>query len=580
MTGWNGTLSGSSPFGDMVRLLTTALRLQGWWTWRRFDRAADDPATSQRQLLAVLVRRNADTQFGRQHGFGTIQTESDYRARVPVQDYDCLLPYIQRIKKRQTNVLTVDPVQRFNLTSGTTGAAKLIPVTSRSQSLSSQLMLQWVARALRDHPSLLDHASLLIAGPAVEGRTEEGIPFGSATGLIHHGLPGALQRTFAVPFWVANVKDYDLRYYLFARLALARRISFIATPNPSTIHRLADVVKQHQTDLIRSVHDGTLGSLPDASDPGEQAPLLAEFAEGIRPDPVRAQILSQAAGRSGQLRLGHCWPELALIACWLGGSVGYHADNLRDHFDAGVPVRDLGFQASEGSFTVPHQDHTAAGILALRNNYYEFLRETDLELESPTIIPIDELQQGQQYAMLLTSSAGLYRYNINDIVEVEGWYRRTPVLKFVRKGRDTANITGEKLHVNHLIEAINQVRRMHSLLPTQFRVVPNIQECRYDFYLESGPGVTPEFVRRVLIPALDEALSSANVEYAEKRRSKRLRPLCVYLMREGWEQSDRRRVSASGQREAQYKWQILVPTAIPEDDEFIMMKIEPTKAPV
>jgi hypothetical protein len=562
----------------MGLLLTTALRFQGWLAWRRFDTASDDPVTSQRQLLAELVRRNAATQFGREHGFGAIRTESDYRSRVPLQDYDRLLPYVRKIKNGEQNILTVDPVRRFNMTSGTTGAAKLIPVTSRSQRLSSQLMLQWVSRALRDHPSMLDHASLLIASPAVEGLTDGGMPFGSATGLIHRRLPAALQRAFAVPSWIANVKDYDLRYYLFARMALARRVSFIATPNPSTIHRLADVVTQHQDDLIRSIDDGTIGP-PGASGHGQQAPLPAGLEQSLRPDPDRARFLFQVAEQRGYLRLGDCWPELALIACWLGGSVGYHAGKLRDHFDAGVPARDLGFQASEGSFTVPYQDQTAAGILALRNNYYEFLREADLEREAPLIIPIDELQQGQQYAMLLTSPGGLYRYNINDIIEVEGWYRRTPLLKFVRKGRDMANITGEKLHVNQVIEAMNQVRRAHGFPPAQFRVVPNIQECRYDFYLESGPGVSPEFVRLVLIPALDQALSSSNIEYEEKRRSKRLRPPCVYLMREGWEQSDRRRAAESRQREAQYKWQVLTLTVIPEDSEFIRKKIEPPADP-
>jgi hypothetical protein len=562
----------------MVLLLKAALRIQGWGLWRRFDLAADDPVTSQRRLLAELIGRNARTEFGREHAFGAIRTEADYRARVRVQDYDRLLPYIQKIKSGKQGVLTVDPVVRFNVTSGTTGAAKLIPVTSRSQRSSSRLMLQWAARALRDHPSLLDHASLLIASPAVGGRTDGGIPFGSATGLIHRRLPGVLQRALAIPYWIATEKDYDRRYYLIARLALARRVSFIATPNPSTIHRLAEVVKQHQEDLIRSIHDGVLGTLPSVSDSGALDPMRNDLERSMRPDPDRARFLSQTAERCGHLRLGDCWPDLTLLACWLGGTVGYHADKLREHFDTRVPIRDLGFQASEGSFTVPYRDQTAAGILALHNNFYEFLPEADLEREEPSTIPIDELEQGKQYAMLLTTPGGLYRYNINDIVEVEGWYRRTPLLKFARKGRDMANITGEKLHVNHLIEAMNQVRRAHNLLPAPFRVVPNIKECRYSFCLQNWPGVSQEFVRGVFIPALDDALSAANIEYEEKRRSKRLRPPCVYLMREGWEQSDRRRFSATGQPEVQYKWRILVPTAIPEDDEFILAKIDPLEA--
>lgn len=560
-------------------LFKAALRLHSRSIWRRFDRAADDPVMAQRRLLAELVGRNSGTRFGREHDFAGIRTESDYRARVPIQDYDSLRPYVESIKRGEHGVLTVDPVIRFNMTSGTTGAAKLIPITARSQHLSSQLMLQWIASALRDHPSLFDHASLLIASPAVDGQTDAGIPFGSATGLIHRRLPSLLQRGMAVPSWIANVKDYDLRYYLFARMALARRVTFIATPNPSTIHRLAEVVNQHADALIGAIHDGVLGSFPHESDFGALGPMRAELERRMRPDRSRARLLSQSMERRGYLRLGDCWPDLTLLACWLGGSVGYHAEKLREHFDAHVPIRDLGFQASEGSFTLPFHDRTAAGVLALQNNYYEFLREDDLKREAPPVIPISDLQAGHQYAILLTTPGGLYRYNINDIVEVEGWYRRTPLLKFARKGRDMANITGEKLHLNHLIAAMNQVRGAHALIPAQFRVMPNIRECRYDFFLQNWPGVSEEFIREVLIPALDEALKAANIEYEEKRRSKRLLAPSVCLMRDGWEQSDRRRFAESAQREAQYKWQILVQTTIPADDEFVIMRIAPMKVP-
>ena len=138
----------------MVRLVHAALRLRGWAVWRRFDRAAIDPQKAQRRLLMELLRRNASTQFGIAHGFTAIQTESDYQTRVPVQDYDRLLPFIQQIKNGVQGVLTADPVIRFNMTSGTTGVPKLIPVTASSQHLASQLMLQWVARVLRDHPQL------------------------------------------------------------------------------------------------------------------------------------------------------------------------------------------------------------------------------------------------------------------------------------------------------------------------------------------------------------------------------------------------------------------------------------------
>ncbi|MBI3622288.1 MAG: GH3 auxin-responsive promoter family protein, partial [Nitrospirae bacterium] len=557
----------------MTLLLKAALRLEGWRLSRRFDRAAAHPQRTQQHLLFHLLHRNAQTEFGRRHDFAGIRSEADYRKQVPVQEYDDLLPSIQKIRQGGRMLLTADRVRRFNITSGTTGEPKFIPVTDRSQHLAAQLMLQWFYRAWRNHPTLLDHGSLLISSPAIDGLTEGGIPFGSATGLIHSRLPPLLKRSFVLPRQVSDITDYDLRYYLIARLALARRVSFIATPNPSTLLRLAQVAAEHHETLIRSIHNGTLGGgdLPAA---GGHVAVLKSMASTLAPDSPRADFLSRVVERQGRLRLGDCWPELALLACWLGGSVGYSAEKLREQFDDAVPIRDLGFQASEGSFTLPWRDRTAAGILALHNQYYEFLNEDALEQAHPPVIPIDQLERGRQYAILLTTPGGLYRYNINDIVEVDDWYRDTPVIRFIRKGRDMANITGEKIHLNHLLEAMNELRRVHAFLPPNFRAVPNIRESRYELYVELCAGLSPEFARHTLIPGIDRALSAMNIEYGEKRRSKRLGPPRVFLMREGWEQHDRRRFAESKGREAQYKWKILVTAPVPGDDEWISHRID------
>jgi hypothetical protein len=560
----------------MPLLLKAALQFEGWRLSRRFDRSTAAPHHTQQRLLLNLLRCNSETVFGRKHGFVSIHSEADFRRRVPIQNYEDLLPYIRRIKLGEQMMLTADRVRRFNVTSGTTGEPKFIPVTGRGQQLAAQLMLQWLYRAWRDHSTLLDHGSLLISSPAVDGLTEGGIPFGSATGLIQRGLPSFLQRTSVLPRQVADITDYDVRYYVITRLALSRRISFIATPNPSTLLRLAQVAAHHHEMLIRSIHDGTLGDEHVPASRGHQS-IIGKISSNLAPDPQRADVLSRVVEHRGRLRLGDCWPELALVACWLGGSVGYSAERLREEFDDAVPIRDLGFQASEGSFTLPCRDRTATGVLALNNQYYEFVHEADLSRAEPSVIPIHDLQQGKQYAILLTTPSGLYRYNINDIVEVDGRHHRTPTVRFVRKGRDMANITGEKIHLNHLLEAMNELRRTHAFLSPNFRVVPNIRESRYDLYVEMCNGLSPEFARDTLLPGIDRALSALNIEYGEKRRSRRLGPPRVYLMREGWEQYDRRRYAEAKGREAQYKWRFLVLASIPDDDGWISHTIDPSE---
>ena len=101
--------------------------------------------------------------------------------------------------------------------------------------------------------------------------------------------------------------------------------------------------------------------------------------------------------------------------------------------------------------TAPKQDGTAAGVLAVHASFFEFIAEEEIDAPCPAARLAHELEEGRRYYVLLTGANGLYRYDLNDIVEVRGFHHRTPKVAFVRKGRDMVSITGEKLHLNHPI---------------------------------------------------------------------------------------------------------------------------------
>ena len=140
-----------------------------------------------------------------------------------------------------------------------------------------------------------------------------------------------------------------------------------------------------------------------------------------------ARTLEQLAATTGTLRPEKCWPELVLIGCWLGGSVGTLALRLEE-FYGDVPIRDLGYLASEGHFTIPYEDQTASGILSIGTTYFEFVPEEAIDEPEPPVLSCHELELNARYSVLLTTASGLYRYDIHDIVEVTGFYRETPML--------------------------------------------------------------------------------------------------------------------------------------------------------
>lgn len=553
----------------MARLFKQARTLRGRIASMLLDRAAAEPRKAQRSFLLRLVKRNAETAFGRAHAFSAIRTEEDFRSSVPVREYEDFRPFINRIIAGERNVLTTDEPFMLALTSGTTSEPKYIPVTRRVQKETASLMSQWLYRAELAHEGLLEHSSLGIVSRAIEGSTPTGISYGSTSGLIYKNIPGFIRRAYAVPYLVSEIDDYDERYFMAARFALTRRVSFIATPNPSTLLRLAEVIAENQERLIRAVHDGTLG----AGAMTKQQEVYAQLSYMLRPDPVRARELERLIKSEGSLRPSGCWPDLLLIGCWTGGSAGVKTAQL-ERFYGRVPLRDLGYLASEGRITVPFEDETARGIPAIRSGYYEFIPEEEMDREGAHIASIDELEEGRRYSILLTTSGGLYRYRINDIVEVAGFRGPVPLLAFVRKGGEMSSITGEKMHVNHFIEALGEVSRRFHLAVEQFRAVPDMHASRYEIYLELEQPVPRVMLETEVLPALDGALAKVNLEYKEKRRSKRLAEPRLHLMASGWARRAMLRHLQRGRRDTQYKWQILCPEKSEEDMKEIVSTVE------
>jgi len=514
-----------------------------------------------------MLKQNAATVFGRQYGFASIRTEADYRRHVPVRDYEGFRPYINRMMRGESMVLTTGQPVMFTMTSGTTAEPKLIPVTRESQLIESALTRQWFYRALLDHPEFMDHSGIGIVSRAVEGFTASGVPYGSASGMTYKNIPWLIRRVQAIPYEACEILDYERRYFVMARLALGASVSFIATANPGTLIRLARAIAEHAPELVRAIHDGDLGVTSS-----RQRKLFARLRARLKPDPARARILGAILHQRGSLRPRDFWPMLRLIGCWVGGSVGIQASRLAEYYGE-TAIRDLGYMASEGHFTVPCEDQTARGTLALNSNYYEFIPIEQTESSQPDVLSSHELENGERYSILLTTTSGLYRYRINDIVEVAGHYKRAPLLAFVRKEGEMANISGEKIHANQLQLAVEQAKHKFNLSVEQFRVTPDHLKSRYEFFLELSSEVSRSELQKFLVE-VDSALSRFNIEYDQKRASRRLGAPCLHIMSQGWADRAHRRMIAAGKRDTQYKWQILLSERNPADEDSIICSIE------
>ena len=540
----------------MLRTLfvRTVGKLIGWPIRRRlwaFHRNCDDPQAVQEQLLSRIIALQANTQFGRDHGFSGVRTVADFRRQMPIAPYEYVQPYIERVKKGETNALLADDsVHMFALTSGTTASRKFIPVTSRYLQEYRRGWNLWGLKAMRDHRDVTLRPILQLVGDPEEFRTEAGIPCGSISGFTAQVQWRMIRRLYCVPACTGGIKDATARAYVALLFALPRNVGMVLAANPSSLVMLARIADQHKESLIRDIADGTMRRDVDI------APAIrAELELRLKRRPGRARLFEEIVRRAGTLYPKDIWPpEHTLIGTWTGGSVGPYLRQLPQYY-GDTYLRDLGLVASEGRFTIPMGDGSAAGVLDIAAHYFEFVPEEEADSKQPTVLGAHELIEGRHYFILPTTAYGLYRYDIRDLVKVTGYFGRTPLLQFLGKGSHFANLTGEKLSEHHVTRSMDLVAKKHGNGPAVYSLAACWDDALpfYGLFIERGDPLDGPAARDFLRD-LDAAIREHNAEYDSKRDSQRLGPLRLMILPPGyWRQWDDDRLSRSGGVPEQYK---------------------------
>jgi hypothetical protein len=535
----------------MPHIGTLALQAIGPYQRKRFYATCRAPADVQRRLLNAIIQRNADSAFGRRHRFRDIRTFQDFQRGVPVSSYEDLRPYIMAAAQGEPRQLTTRPPLLFTMTSGTTGASKYIPMTPEGRRDKSRLMRLWLYGLFRDHPGITAGRIMSVVSPEVESYTPNGIPCGAESGHTYRNLPRVVRWMYSAPYEVFTLRDYESKYYALLRIAAGQDVTCIVTPNPSTIVLIADRLAQHTESIIRDVRDGSLS--PAFSVPSEVRASLR-----LRPDPTRARHLEKAAAMGdGSLLPGLAWPNLAGIGCWKGGTVGSYLVNFDRYFPQKPPVRDLGYLATEVSGSVPLTDEGDGGVLAVATSVFEFLpaEEEQHEVRGDKLLPAERLELGSHYFIYVTTASGLYRYDMNDIVEVVGFFHKTPIIRFVQKGKGVVSFTGEKLYEVQVIgaveEALSARRGRHHFIAAVAELMQTGRP-RLVFLIEFNDPISDD-EGSVLVDRLDEAVGDQNSEYHAKRKSGRYDPPIIRIVRSGEFDRYRCRMVEGGRADGQFK---------------------------
>jgi len=394
--------------------------------------------------LREIITNNKYTVYGEQHFFGEIKNISDFQKKISLSVYEDYIPYIERIKNKEYNILTSEPVLLLEPTSGSTSAKKLIPYTRGLQREFSAAIFTWLWDLNKNFPRLKYGQFYFSITP--QGSATEGIEgFNSDDEYIGGLLGKFVAKKFCVPESVKSIQDMDVFW-------------------DTTV----DYIKRAKKLRLVSVWNPTF--------------LL---------------IMLEKAKMSGK----ELFPHLEVISCWADGNSAPYAVQLQKAFP-GVYMQPKGLLATEGIMTIPIE---GVGKRLTTSHFFEFIdKHNDIRLK-------DQLDAGGEYEIVLTTSGGLYRYRIGDIVRYNG----NNCFDFIGKSGNVSDYFGEKLNEMH-------VRKVVPLNGFAL-LVPNID--RYVLYTETEADAN----------AIDIALRE-NFHYDYCRKLGQLKEVEVVVVKNGAQQ--------------------------------------------
>ena len=523
-------------------------------------RASKNPRKAQEKTLREILTYARDTEYGKEHHFAEIleaKTDTELYARyqkyVQLNDYEDLRPYVEKHKHGASNILFPGKPVLYATTSGTTKEPKWVPITKEYlHNIYGKMTKVWLFNFIKNRPEVFTGKIVSIVGKVKEGEAPDGTMFGSVSGVTQRDCPGFVKKLYASPASVFSIEDYTARYYTLMRMGIERNITLVVTANPSTIVEMQNNVNEYFDDYCTDIEYGTLNAnlnIPQW--------IREDIQPYLKPNPERAAELRALKAQHGTVLPKHYWPNMQILNTWKCGNTAVYLDKINGSFPEQMLHQEFGYFASECRFGLVLDD-TVNTVLFPHFHYYEFVAEEELESENKHFLQLHELRAGKRYCPYVTTFAGLYRYNMNDLLEVGPSFCNTPTVHMIQKVNGIVTMTGEKLHERQFIEAVHAAEEKSGLMTKFFVGFADMEKSAYHFYLEFADQSTTQEQAENFTKLVDEELKQTNIEYEAKRASFRVKdPITHRLVEQSFE-NFKAQCIAEGARDGQFKMNLLM----------------------
>jgi GH3 auxin-responsive promoter len=431
----------------------------------------------QETILKTLLKTGSTTLFGKDHGLGAVMTYEEFRAAVPVRDYEQFKPYIDQIKEGKHNILWKGQPIYFAKTSGTTSGIKYIPISRESISnhinTARNTLLCYMAET--GNVAFANGKMIFLSG-SPELERIGGIPTGRLSGIVNHHVPSYL-RTNQLPSYETNC------------------------------------IEEWETKLDKIV--------------GETIHQDMTLISGI--PPWMQMYFDRLMLTSGK-KLGTLFPNFSVLVHG-GVNFGPYRARLMDSIGKDLDTIET-YPASEGFFAF--QDSRQEEGLLLNTNsgiFFEFIPAGEIFNESPTRLSLRDVKTGVNYALIVNNNAGLWGYNIGDTVR----FLSTAPYRMIVTGRIKHFISafGEHVIGEEVEYSLMKAAREEGVQITEFTVAPHITQADkgksfHEWFVEfeNRPADMHAFASKV-----DHNLRAKNIYYDDLIAGNILQPLQIHSVK-------------------------------------------------
>ena len=454
----------------------------------------EDCRAIQEQVLEEILLLAQGSAYAREHQLEGVRTLEQWRNAAQISTYDDYRLYIEAEMDGREKQLYAGKTALFIATTGSTGRVKYFLESNAGNAAKQNIMTVRGLYMSELLPVTLDMnaKNLTISNYAPVASRDDGKLVVRASGQTARNMrkKTGTMNLLPVEFWEspgisARDRDYMMGVYTLAEV----RFSKVFCNNVIHFGRILDRIVLEGGQMIEDIRTGrfSVSLTPEVRE---------RLAFTLPPNPARADALQAVYDRKNCLitcpdDIAEIWPQFSMISCWLSSTVGRDAREVLRRLPSYIKCFDMGYGASESKLNIPTKLASATGVAAPFSCFYEFL-----PLDGGKPLCMWEVEAGKHYELLITTYSGLYRYNMQDIVRVDGFIGNTPNMIFCGKSGEYLLKDNQKIYGYQFADLIYQAERKYHVEFDIMQVA--VENGEYSYVLESKQSVDYAAVKKDL----------------------------------------------------------------------------------